>query len=144
MIYALEAVGTEFIKIGISNNVGRRITEIQNGLPMDVNILAIVDWPHAEERRIHVYLDGSWQRGEWFRRSSDVEHIISLMRDPDGLAKWIAIRLNAFPMMKDKPKPVGDKPWYMSTNRSLPTQAPRVANEPDFTTSSLAAKLAVR
>jgi Meiotically up-regulated gene 113 len=94
MIYAIKAVGTEYVKIGVSRGQGPRMTRIGNmqvGCPFELVLVAQVDWPHREEKRIHGHLKrhGLHVRGEWFSMSQETRIIIDLMRDGRaGLDAW--------------------------------------------------------
>lgn len=91
MIYAIRAVGTEFVKIGKANSVGQRLKQMECGCPFDLHIEAVAAWPDSEERRVHRYLSESAVRGEWFQDSVRLEGVIRLFRNPDGLEAWRAI-----------------------------------------------------
>lgn len=91
MIYAIRAVGTEYVKIGKANSVGQRLKSLETASPHELHIEAVAPWPDAEERRIHRYLESSYVRGEWYRDSARLEGVVNLMRDPQGLEAWQTI-----------------------------------------------------
>lgn len=91
MIYAIRAVGTEYIKIGKANSVGRRLRELETASPHELHIEAAADWPDAEERRLHIYLRVDLVRAEWFRHSDRLAKVIDLLRAETGLEDWKAI-----------------------------------------------------
>jgi hypothetical protein len=91
VIYAIRAVGTQYVKVGKATSVGKRLKELEVGCPHDLHIEAVADWPDEEERRLHRYLDQSYVRGEWYRDSARLEDVIGLMRNPDGLGAWKTI-----------------------------------------------------
>jgi hypothetical protein len=84
MIYAIKAVGTEYVKIGVSLGGGpARIAAMQTGCPFELVLIAQAEWPHDDERRIHAHLKrlGLHVRGEWFKREGDTVAIIEMMRN---------------------------------------------------------------
>ena len=88
MIYAIRAVGTEFVKIGKAQSVGKRLRDLEVASPHDLHIEAVANWPDEEERRLHIYLRADWIRGEWFKDGSRLEDVIAMMRKEDGLQIW--------------------------------------------------------
>jgi len=92
MIYAIRAVGTEYIKFGKANSVGKRLKELEVASPHELHIEAVANWPDEEERRVHQYLLDSYVRGEWFTESERADEIIRLFSDRElGLERWQAI-----------------------------------------------------
>ena len=94
MIYAIRAVGTPFVKLGVSVGIGhkmQRIATLQTGCPFELVLIAQADWPNIEERRIHSRLKrlGLHARGEWFKDEGETNVIIDLLRDGRiGLDAW--------------------------------------------------------
>lgn len=79
MIYAIRAVGTEFIKFGKANSVGRRLRELECACPHELTILVVADWPDGAESAIHRLLEPMAERGEWFRDGVITRDVISWM-----------------------------------------------------------------
>ena len=94
MIYVVKAVGTEYVKIGVSRGIGprmNRLLALQGGCPFELVLIAQADWPHREERRIHAHLrrNGMHVRLEWFRRAGETDIVINMLQDGKyGLADW--------------------------------------------------------
>ena len=93
MIYAIRAVGTEYVKIGISNTSSGadRITALQISCPFELSFVAQAEWPDGQERCIHVHLKrtGCHVRGEWFRETGETLLVLEYMRNGKrGLAQW--------------------------------------------------------
>lgn len=89
MIYAIEAVGTGFIKFGRATSVGKRLKELEVGCPHELHILAIAEWPDHTEPGIHRFLQASHERGEWFRASDDTALLIQCFNDREaGLTRF--------------------------------------------------------
>lgn len=89
MIYAIHAVGTQFVKFGRAGNPIQRLAGLQTAVPYDLKMIACASWPDEEEPLIHIHLSESHVRGEWFKRDQTVEKIIGLLRDgQNGLSEW--------------------------------------------------------
>jgi hypothetical protein len=87
MIYAIEAVGSGFIKFGRAASVGKRLRELDTGCPHELHILAVADWPSGSETAIHRLLSDQCQKLEWFKDCALAKDIITWMGEQDGLAK---------------------------------------------------------
>jgi hypothetical protein len=88
MIYAIRAVGTEYIKFGRASSVGRRLREMETGCPHELHIEAVADWPDGAETAIHRLLEDQCQNREWFKDCEMAKLIIEWMGNKDaGLAR---------------------------------------------------------
>lgn len=86
MIYAISAVGTEYIKFGRATSIGQRLRELDTGCPHELNVLATAQWQDGAERAIHRLLAGHRAKGEWFSDCDTARQIIEWMwRGEDGL-----------------------------------------------------------
>lgn len=92
MIYAIKAVGTEYIKFGRASSVGRRLKELDTGCPHELEIVAVADWPNGAETAIHRLLESTFQKLEWFRGSAYSEKVVGWMQagDLDSLRAAVA------------------------------------------------------
>jgi hypothetical protein len=75
------------IKIGISQNRIARFSQLQNALPYNVDILAIM--PTSDplfERGLHKRFKHLRLLGEWFERSQELLDYIQLLQDSDQAA----------------------------------------------------------
>lgn len=89
MIYAIRAVGTEFVKIGRAKSVGRRLKELDTGCPHELHIEAVADWPDEQETAIHGYLNDHCEKFEWFRDSEKTAKVIEwLQAGEEGLRRF--------------------------------------------------------
>lgn len=84
-LYTVKALGTQYHKIGITDNIERRLGELQNGNPNELHIEKIVEFQDRDtalkaERFVHSTLKmaGMHVRGEWFVLPGD--------NDIDGLS----------------------------------------------------------
>lgn len=95
-LYAFEVEDIDAVKIGIANDVERRLQEIQVATPLTVKLMRV--WPGLAclERSIHQRVADHRIRGEWFTRSApavseilcaNADRLVSLL---DAPAKRIA------------------------------------------------------
>ena len=92
MIYAIEAVGSEFIKFGVSGfqSPGHRLGQLQTGCPYELVVRATASWPDREEFRIHRYLQELHVRGEWFRFGPRTYAVLEAM-DGRNINGWFQL-----------------------------------------------------
>ncbi len=70
MIYILEAVGAEAVKIGYASSyshVFQRRKALQIGSPLKLRIVRILDGEPADEQTLHEHFADLRCRGEWFK-----------------------------------------------------------------------------
>lgn len=80
MIYAIEAVGSGFVKFGFAGkDAGDRLRAMQTGCPHELAVRATAEWPDSVEFRIHQYLADVHHRGEWFRIGPEADAVIQAM-----------------------------------------------------------------
>ena len=79
VIYAIRAVGTEYIKLGKAASVGRRLKELETGCPHELEICAVADWPDGAEQAVHMFLQADRERGEWFRDGPRLREVMLWM-----------------------------------------------------------------
>lgn len=82
-VYFIECQG--FIKIGLANNLGTRLSNLQIGCPFDQTLIASfrVHDTAEIEAELHNLFDKYRARGEWFRLPPDTVKLIALL----GLAQ---------------------------------------------------------
>lgn len=89
LIYFITAVEKRRfpIKIGRSTtrSIRRRIETIQIGVPYELGFLYVIEAPASVETEIHEAFSDLRLRGEWFRRTYELDGFIKEMcrRDPD-------------------------------------------------------------
>jgi hypothetical protein len=78
-LYFIQADGTPpFIKIGVSRNVRRRITDLQLGCPYRLRLLKRSFFP-GMERALHKRFADDRETGEWFRVTDELLAVIAGM-----------------------------------------------------------------
>lgn len=99
MIYAVRAVGTDFIKIGRTGelNARDRLHMLQTGCPFELELIAVGEGGRVEEQRLHLSLRAAraHHMREWFKDCEAVQKAI----------RWIADRRKVFP----EPPPLKDQ-----------------------------------
>jgi hypothetical protein len=65
------------IKIGVSVDIPRRMSELRVGCAHKLELIATIDGSYAEESRLHAALDQHRLRGEWFSDCEEVRDVIS-------------------------------------------------------------------
>lgn len=70
-VYLFKA--NKYYKIGISNNIEKRKTQLEKGMPYEIDIIHTIDIPTARhlEGRLHKKFEDKQVRGEWFNLGED-------------------------------------------------------------------------
>lgn len=66
-VYVIEAVGTDLVKIGVSDSPEKRIHQHQTSSPHKLRLLGYCLGSYAIEQALHLVLNEYRVRGEWFR-----------------------------------------------------------------------------
>jgi hypothetical protein len=65
-----------YVKIGISNDMSKRLPMLQVGNPETLKVYAIIKGNERTEKKIHDIFYDNHIRGEWFWMTSDIEKFI--------------------------------------------------------------------
>lgn len=84
MIYAIRA-GDVAVKFGVAKDPEDRLKTLQTGCPHKLELIAVMDLPHTNERLMHKYLSEHRLMGEWFKPCEKVTEVLS---DPRWIARW--------------------------------------------------------
>lgn len=85
MIYFVEAVGLDRVKIGVSENVAERLKALATGCPCPVRLLRTVKGWHRDERALHTLFAAHRVNGEWFVLSAIASQIERLPEETQPL-----------------------------------------------------------
>lgn len=72
MIYFIQNTETKHIKIGYSDNVRRRLSDLQVTSPHELSILTICEGDIELEKELHNKFNDYYVRGEWFNPSEEL------------------------------------------------------------------------
>ena len=76
-IYFIQAGDNGPIKIGVTNNVRKRLSILQTFSPQKLKLLAIIEGSYDKERLIHQIFSKLRVRGEWFKPEPDLLEYIN-------------------------------------------------------------------
>lgn len=89
MVYFIEAVGTNRVKIGFtSGDAADRLRQLQTGCPVPLVVRAVIAGDQQTEASLHLRFAHLQQAGEWFDIGPDLARLIDL-------AEWVLPRLDA-------------------------------------------------
>jgi hypothetical protein len=143
VIYAIRAVGTGKIKFGFTEDVtiNRRLSSLQIGCPVDLEVVVFVPGSPEDEYAIHLELMGSHSRGEWFAEGPETDAVIRRLKakanplEHDQSAKGrlgraLSIK-RAIPMRpkREGQDTTGRKPMW--TAKPKPVKAPKPKLTPE-------------
>lgn len=85
MIYAIRAVGTDYIKFGTALDVQERLRGLQTGCPLPLELIAACEGDQKTEAWIHWRLvqAKAHHMGEWFKDCAEAKKIIFEMLADD-------------------------------------------------------------
>jgi hypothetical protein len=81
MIYFVEAVGVECVKVGFVaklSGLKKRLMGIQCGCPVPLKLRAVVNGSMSAEKALHDHLERYRSSGEWFNFDSDVQAVLDV------------------------------------------------------------------
>lgn len=76
MIYFIEAVGANAVKIGFTEQKPEdRLAALQTGCPHPLRLMGVMDGDVAEERRLHARFKRLRTTGEWFKLDDELRFL---------------------------------------------------------------------
>lgn len=82
-IYVIANLEFKICKIGFSNNIHNRLTQIQTGCPFPLEIYKVFKGNMKQERRIHQKYKHFRMKGEWFKFDGILKDNIDAMEGED-------------------------------------------------------------
>ncbi len=76
--YAIELLGSGFVKIGVTVDPRRRLRQLQVMSPYELRLLGALPGDH--ERAMHMRFRKRQVRGEWFRASPEIRRAFARKR----------------------------------------------------------------
>ena len=93
LIYFIRSGNADYCKIGITDNLPRRIKALQTGNPETLKCLGVIYGDAASERLIHIKLKNHKVRGEWYQLSEALQML-------DGCKKKSILEQSANPLRR--------------------------------------------
>lgn len=72
MVYFIQNTDTKHIKIGYSDNVKKRFSQLQTTSPQELTILTMCEGGIELEKELHNKFNDYYVRGEWFNPSEEL------------------------------------------------------------------------
>jgi DNA-binding XRE family transcriptional regulator len=77
MIYFIK--NTDFVKIGYTDDIYRRLSQLQVSSPKKLELLGLVEGTFEDEKKYHKKFNEFYSHGEWFYYSQKLDDYISLL-----------------------------------------------------------------
>lgn len=71
-VYFIKEAAMGSIKIGISRNVAKRMSELQRVIPQKLECLGCIEGNHMKEKNLHKQFSHLKIRGEWFKPDQEL------------------------------------------------------------------------
>lgn len=83
MVYFIRSYCKKFIKIGTTENLQRRVKELQAGNPLPIKVLAVIEGSYQTEAGLHlIFSKQRVGKSEWFRNQGDVKALQKILTNP--------------------------------------------------------------
>lgn len=80
VIYFIETPCGQYVKAGYTTDLYPRLSTIQTGNPQELQVMFVIQGDRRVEQEVHSALRPFHVRGEWFRRTKEVEALLSELR----------------------------------------------------------------
>lgn len=77
MIYFIKH--TDFVKIGYTDNIYKRLSHLQVSSPVKLEVLGLVEGTFKDEKKYHKEFNNFYSHGEWFYYSQELNDCISML-----------------------------------------------------------------
>ena len=77
MIYFIKH--TDFVKIGFTDNIQNRLSQLQVSCPVKLNVLGLIEGTIEDEFLYHLKFGYLHSSGEWFRHTTDIDDFIKTL-----------------------------------------------------------------
>lgn len=65
------------VKIGVTNNVRKRVSSLNTGRSTPLSVLGVMAGTIEQEKALHAKFNALHVRGEWFRRSPEIDEFVA-------------------------------------------------------------------
>ena len=83
-VYALQAVVSGLVKVGITTDIKKRKRDLQNGCGQSLNLLMLVEGTTELEKSIHSAFKDHRLEGEWFKPDDVLLAFIDSLKEVHG------------------------------------------------------------
>jgi len=80
LVYFIEAVGLDVVKIGYARDIDERLRKLAPGCPAPLRLLGVMPGGPSTEHHLHTALYSLRAHGEWFRRGPEMEAILATLQ----------------------------------------------------------------
>lgn len=87
LVYFIEAVGLDLVKIGYARDIDERLRKLAPGCPAPLRLLGVMPGGPSTEHHLHATLHSLRAHGEWFRRGPDLDAILATLEPPPARIK---------------------------------------------------------
>lgn len=87
LVYFIEAVGLDVVKIGYARDIDERLRKLAPGCPAPLRLLGVMPGGPSTEHHLHTALYSLRAHGEWFRRGPELETILATLPPPPAPLK---------------------------------------------------------
>lgn len=84
LVYFIEAVGLDLVKIGYAIDLQKRFTGMMTTSPAPLTLLGVLDGGPKLECALHEQLAAHRAHGEWFRKTPEVMAVVATARPSAG------------------------------------------------------------
>lgn len=77
MIYFISADEANKVKIGFTNNLKKRLKQLQTSSPFELKVLLILEGDEHKEKELHLKFKKQRVNGEWFEKTEEISKFIS-------------------------------------------------------------------
>lgn len=130
IVYLVNAQKTSFFKIGVTNNIKRRINDMQTGCPLKIKYVHAVYTEHGleVENQLHSYASEYHVIGEWYELPFEtVKRIILLMnlvcKEAPDCCREVGRLIERLPSLRTVYSTENELQLWESIKASLSTQS---------------------
>lgn len=79
IVYFALAEGTDRVKIGRTNNIKRRLKDLQTGCPVPLKVIYELPGDNSLEKELHKRFSHLWIDYEWFQFAEEMKVFLGLV-----------------------------------------------------------------
>jgi hypothetical protein len=112
-VYFIEAGKGGDIKIGVANDVDRRMRSLQSATTKTLRLIVAIPGDQADERGLHRRFNHERLNGEWFKSRGDVRSFVDTLLAMPEVDRIASIKHAAVPNPKTKRQNMRERrrPW---------------------------------